>query len=84
MLSRGLIGSIFVNDFSGYLVPKGWRIYVYTREINYDPILYHDPLTFNPWRWLVSNNLLFLFCYKKHIMKILRTIINKQLENAGK
>lgn len=40
--------------FSGYLIPKGWRIYVYTREINYDPFLYPDPLTFNPWRWLVS------------------------------
>jgi len=52
--------------FSGYLVPKGWRIYVYTREINYDPILYDDPLTFNPWRWLVSNNLfMFLFYHKK-------------------
>ncbi|CAI8591956.1 unnamed protein product [Vicia faba] len=39
-------------ELNGYLVPKGWRIYVYTREINYDPFLYHDPLTFNPWRWL--------------------------------
>ncbi|KAE9615729.1 Cytochrome P450 85A [Lupinus albus] len=38
--------------FSGYLIPKGWRIYVYTREINYEPFLYQDPLTFNPWRWL--------------------------------
>ncbi|XP_017416003.1 cytochrome P450 85A isoform X2 [Vigna angularis] len=39
-------------ELNGYLIPKGWRIYVYTREINYDPFLYHDPLTFNPWRWL--------------------------------
>jgi brassinosteroid-6-oxidase 2 len=37
------------------VIPKGWRIYVYTREINYDPYLYPDPLSFNPWRWLVSD-----------------------------
>lgn len=40
----------------GYIIPKGWRIYVYTREINYDPYLYPDPLAFNPWRWLVSES----------------------------
>ncbi|KAF1869897.1 hypothetical protein Lal_00017474 [Lupinus albus] len=39
-------------ELNGYLIPKGWRIYVYTREINYEPFLYQDPLTFNPWRWL--------------------------------
>ncbi|CAA0828304.1 Cytochrome P450 85A2 [Striga hermonthica] len=39
-------------EMNGYLVPKGWRIYVYTREVNYDPCLYPNPLTFNPWRWL--------------------------------
>nr|QNS29931.1 cytochrome P450 [Nothapodytes nimmoniana] len=40
---------------NGYVIPKGWRIYVYTREINYDPCLYPEPLTFNPWRWLDKN-----------------------------
>lgn len=39
-------------ELNGYLIPKGWRIYVYTREINYDSFLYPEPLTFNPWRWL--------------------------------
>lgn len=39
-------------QINGFLIPKGWRIYVYTREINYDPILYPEPLAFNPWRWL--------------------------------
>ncbi|KAK4280293.1 hypothetical protein QN277_011933 [Acacia crassicarpa] len=39
-------------ELNGSLVPKGWRIYVYTREINYDQFLYPEPLTFNPWRWL--------------------------------
>ncbi|EEC75709.1 hypothetical protein OsI_12535 [Oryza sativa Indica Group] len=42
-------------EMNGYVIPKGWRIYVYTREINYDPFLYPDPMTFNPWRWLEKN-----------------------------
>lgn len=41
---------------SGFVIPRGWRIYVYTREINYDPFLYPEPYTFNPWRWLVSHH----------------------------
>ncbi|MBA0758249.1 hypothetical protein Gotri_021263 [Gossypium trilobum] len=39
-------------ELNGYVIPKGWRIYVYTREVNYDPFLYPDPLAFNPWRWM--------------------------------
>ncbi|KAM3250540.1 cytochrome 85A3 [Capsicum chacoense] len=39
-------------ELNGYIIPKGWRIYVYTRELNYDPQIYPDPYTFNPWRWL--------------------------------
>ncbi|XP_009596988.1 cytochrome P450 85A1 [Nicotiana tabacum] len=39
-------------EINGYIIPKGWRIYVYTRELNYDPRLYPDPFAFNPWRWL--------------------------------
>ncbi|XP_010032557.3 cytochrome P450 85A [Eucalyptus grandis] len=39
-------------ELSGFTIPKGWRIYVYTREINYDPHLYEEPLAFNPWRWM--------------------------------
>ncbi|KDP24291.1 hypothetical protein JCGZ_25587 [Jatropha curcas] len=52
-------------ELNGFVIPKGWRIYVYTREINYDPYLYSDPLSFNPWRWmdksLESQNYLFIF-----------------------
>ncbi|TYK00613.1 cytochrome P450 85A-like [Cucumis melo var. makuwa] len=52
-------------ELNGFLIPKGWRIYVYTREINYDPFLYSEPFTFNPWRWLdnnlESNNYFFIF-----------------------
>ncbi|KNA04007.1 hypothetical protein SOVF_203730 [Spinacia oleracea] len=39
-------------EINGFVIPEGWRIYVYTREVNYDPYLYPDPLVFNPWRWL--------------------------------
>ncbi|XP_073031997.1 cytochrome P450 85A1-like [Primulina eburnea] len=50
---------------NGFVIPKGWRIYVYTREINYDPFLYPEPFEFNPWRWmdksLESHNYCFLF-----------------------
>ncbi|KAL8052438.1 hypothetical protein ABFX02_05G004000 [Erythranthe guttata] len=42
---------------NGFVIPQGWRIYVYTREINYDPLLYPEPLKFNPWRWLDNKNL---------------------------
>nr|QCV56816.1 CYP85A [Withania somnifera] len=37
---------------NGYIIPGGWRIYVYTREGNYDPRVYPEPYTFNPWRWM--------------------------------
>ncbi|XP_044957741.1 cytochrome P450 85A1-like [Hordeum vulgare subsp. vulgare] len=42
-------------EMNGYVIPKAWRIYVYTREINYNPFMYPDPMTFNPWRWLKKN-----------------------------
>ncbi|KAK0585335.1 hypothetical protein LWI29_026991 [Acer saccharum] len=52
-------------ELNGFVIPQGWRIYVYTREINYDPYLYPEPLAFNPWRWLdkslESQNYLFIF-----------------------
>ncbi|KAL5582092.1 hypothetical protein UlMin_014534 [Ulmus minor] len=44
-------------ELNGYVIPKGWRIYVYTRETNYDQSLYPDPFTFNPWRWLEDKRL---------------------------
>ncbi|OAY60307.1 cytochrome P450 85A [Manihot esculenta] len=52
-------------ELNGFVIPEGWRIYVYTREINYDPFLYPEPLSFNPWRWLEksleSQNYMFIF-----------------------
>ncbi|CAM8950472.1 unnamed protein product [Rhodiola kirilowii] len=53
-------------ELNGFVIPKGWKIYVYTRELNYDPILYPEPLKFNPWRWMdnkdmETHNYCFLF-----------------------
>ncbi|XP_059448403.1 cytochrome P450 85A1-like [Corylus avellana] len=39
-------------ELNGFVIPKGWKMYVYTRELNYDPIIYPEPFTFDPWRWL--------------------------------
>ncbi|KAI5678868.1 hypothetical protein M9H77_09818 [Catharanthus roseus] len=44
-------------ELNGIVIPKGWKIYVYTREINYDSNLYPEPLKFNPWRWLEERGL---------------------------
>ncbi|XP_059655668.1 cytochrome P450 85A-like [Cornus florida] len=44
-------------ELNGFVIPKGWKIYVDTREINYDPVLYPEPYTFNPWRWLDNKSL---------------------------
>lgn len=44
-------------ELKGFHIPKGWRIYVYTRELNYDLNLYSDPLKFNPWRWMENERL---------------------------
>ncbi|MQM18310.1 hypothetical protein Taro_051299 [Colocasia esculenta] len=38
-------------EINGFSIPKGWKIYVYIRETNYDPIQYMEPLNFDPWRW---------------------------------
>ncbi|XP_031491054.1 cytochrome P450 85A1-like [Nymphaea colorata] len=42
-------------ELKGFTIPKGWKIYVYMRETNFDPHIYPDPLAFNPWRWLEKN-----------------------------
>lgn len=46
----------FLLPSSGFVVPKGWRIYVFVREHNYDPFLYPEPFKFNPWRWMVRKH----------------------------
>lgn len=52
-LLKKTVNDIISSLSAGFVIPQGWRIYVYTREINYDPCLYPDPFTFNPWRWMV-------------------------------
>ncbi|GMY32296.1 cytochrome P450 85A1-like [Fagus crenata] len=39
-------------ELNGFFIPKGWKIYLFTRGINYDSSLYPELSTFNPWRWL--------------------------------
>ncbi|KAJ3709027.1 hypothetical protein LUZ61_012732 [Rhynchospora tenuis] len=43
------------TEIKGYVIPKGWTVFVSTVEINKDPDTYPEPLKFNPWRWLKSN-----------------------------
>ena len=40
-------------EMKGFIIPKGWRIYVYMTETTHDNFLYPDFSTFNPWRWQV-------------------------------
>ncbi|KAJ4767849.1 Cytochrome P450 family protein [Rhynchospora pubera] len=42
-------------EIKGYIIPKGWRIFICTIETNKDLDIYPEPLKFNPWRWLKSN-----------------------------
>ncbi|KAE9605592.1 putative cytochrome P450 [Lupinus albus] len=57
-------------ELNGFIIPKGWKIYLYKRETNLDPFLYQEPLTFNPWRWLVSSSILnlILLCIKNLLL----------------
>lgn len=40
--------------FSGYTIPKGWKVQVWFRHVHMDPEVYPDPKEFNPDRWDVS------------------------------
>ncbi|GMN42030.1 hypothetical protein TIFTF001_011243 [Ficus carica] len=44
-------------ELNGFLFPKGWKVYLFTRETNFDPVIYPEPSTFNPWRWLQNKSL---------------------------
>ncbi|XP_074267578.1 ent-kaurenoic acid oxidase 1-like isoform X2 [Silene latifolia] len=37
--------------FEGYLIPKGWNVLVWLRQLHIDPSNFEEPLTFNPARW---------------------------------
>ncbi|KAG5079814.1 hypothetical protein AAZX31_02G113700 [Glycine max] len=55
----GVMRRTTTNDIelNGFIIPKGWRVYVYTRETNFDPFIYEEPFTFNPWRWVEKKDL---------------------------
>lgn len=40
-------------EIKGYLIPKGWCIFVYFRSVHLDDQNYDCPYQFNPWRWQV-------------------------------
>lgn len=45
--------------FTGYLIPKGWKVQAWYRSVHMDPEVYPDPKDFNPSRWDVSNRQFF-------------------------
>lgn len=48
---------LFSNEmacFSGYTIPKGWKVLVWFRSVHLDPEIYPNPLEFDPSRWDVS------------------------------
>ncbi|GAB4842455.1 hypothetical protein Ancab_012428 [Ancistrocladus abbreviatus] len=38
-------------EIKGYLIPKGWCVFVYFRSVHLDENLYDKPYHFNPCRW---------------------------------
>ena len=55
------------NIFTGYLIPKGWRVMVWLRQLHNDPNNFDDPMCFNPDRWDVSLlSLIYLLVFAIH------------------
>ncbi|CAN6360673.1 unnamed protein product [Urochloa humidicola] len=40
----------------GYTIPAGWLVMISPVAVHLNPAYFEDPLTFNPWRWQVSQN----------------------------
>ncbi|KAM1225991.1 hypothetical protein PS2_044176 [Malus domestica] len=38
-------------EIKGYTIPADWTIMVVNSTLHLDPVMYKDPLAFNPWRW---------------------------------
>ncbi|KAK6921052.1 Cytochrome P450 [Dillenia turbinata] len=38
-------------EFKGYTIPAGWLVMVCPGSPHLNPVMYHNPLEFNPWRW---------------------------------
>lgn len=41
-------------SWTGYTIPKGWKVLVWFRTVHHDEDIYPEPLEFNPSRWDVS------------------------------
>ncbi|KAJ8447427.1 hypothetical protein Cgig2_019421 [Carnegiea gigantea] len=51
-VSLGLLRKTLKDiEVNGYTIPAGWTIMLVTSACQYNPNIYKDPLTFNPWRW---------------------------------
>lgn len=63
---------IYIHEFvsfTGYTIPKGWKVLVWFRSIHLDPQIYENPREFDPSRWDVSLMRLLIFLYIKLIFK---------------
>lgn len=38
-------------EFDGYTIPKGWSVAAWMRQVHLDPVVYSEPMKFNPDRW---------------------------------
>ncbi|KAH0462173.1 hypothetical protein IEQ34_009748 [Dendrobium chrysotoxum] len=45
---RQATSNAYIN---GYLIPKGWKVQTWYRNVHMDPEVYPDPKNFNPSRW---------------------------------
>jgi ent-kaurenoic acid hydroxylase len=41
-------------EYTGYIIPKGWKVLTWFRSVHLDPEIYPNPKEFNPNRWNVS------------------------------
>jgi ent-kaurenoic acid hydroxylase len=41
-------------NLAGYLIPKGWKVLTWFRDVHIDPEVFPDPRKFDPARWDVS------------------------------
>lgn len=47
---------IFHVLYSGYIIPKGWKVLTWFRDVHLDPEIYPDPKKFDPSRWEVCRD----------------------------
>ncbi|CAN1225196.1 Cytochrome P450 90B1 [Linum perenne] len=42
--------------YKGYDIPCGWKVLPVIAAVHLDGSVFEDPQSFNPWRWLQTNN----------------------------